>query len=148
MSYIMSGQTRYLKPATHDAIMAIGLSDLKQATKGKISSEPSVKLIEEILEAGYSRGWICRQLGYQRSNNLSFTPTITVAKANRIKQLHDELWVANEVGFKVRCGNGKPIEGKPFREVCDCYGLSDLDQRRHKDRLAQRDYRSRKTLSA
>src|SRR5688500_9224281 len=93
MASIMSGQTKYLKPATHDAIMAIGLSALEGATKGKIDSKPTQKLVAEILEAGYSKGWICRQLGFQRSNNLDLYPTITAAKAAKIKQLHDRLWV-------------------------------------------------------
>jgi hypothetical protein len=144
----MSGQTRYLKPATHDAIMAIGLSAAESAERGKIDSKPSQKLIAEILEAGYSKGWICRQIGYQRSNNLDFQPTITAAKAHKIKQLHNELWLANEIGWKVKCGNGKPIYGKPFREVCRCYGTSDLERRREADRLKRQDFRARKALSA
>lgn len=148
MASIMSGQTKHLKPATYHAIMAIGVSATQGATKGKISSATSKKLADEILGAGYSKGWICRQLGFQRSNNLEFHPTITAAKANKIKDLHDRLWKENEVGWQVKCGNGTAIYGKSFREACTCYGLSDLDQKRQRDRLAQRDYRQKKSDEA
>jgi hypothetical protein len=148
MASIMSGETKYLKPATHNAIMAIGLSAIEGAERGKISSEPSKKLIEEILEAGYSQGWICRQLGFQRSNNLDLYPTITAAKANKIKKLHDQLWIENQPGQKVKCGNGTPIYGKPFREACTCYGLSDLERKRESDRIRQRDFRAKNTDEA
>lgn len=144
----MSGQTRYLKPATHDAIMAIGLSAAESAERGKIDSKPSQKLIAEILDAGYSKGWICRKLDFQRSNNLDFYPTITAAKAHKIKQLHNELWLANEIGWKVKCGNGKPIYGKPFRDACQCFGLHDQAKKNELRRERQQEYRARKALSA
>lgn len=148
MASIMSGQTKYLKPQTHDAIMAIGLSAMKEAERGKIDSKPTQKLVAEILEAGYSKGWICRQLGFQASNNLDFYPTITAAKAHKIKHLHDRLWIGNEVGWQVKCGNGRPIYGKPFREACNCYGLHDHVKANEIRRNRQQEYRSRKALSA
>lgn len=138
----MSGQTKYLKPATYDAIMAVGVSALQGAKRGKVSSAHSNKHIDEILEAGYSKGWICRQLGFQRSNNLRLAPTVTAAKALKIQAIHDRLWTANEVGQKVTCGHGKPIYGQPFRQVCNCYGVSDLQVKRNKAAEKQRQYRA------
>lgn len=140
----MSGQTKYLKPATYDAIMAVGTSAIQGAKKGKIGSEHSKHLIEEILQAGYSKGWICRQLGYQRSNNLNVSGRITAAKAAKIQALHDDLWMANGKGWRVKCGGGHRIYGTPFRSVCSCYGVSDLEIKRQKDREKKREERLKK----
>jgi hypothetical protein len=144
MAAIMSGQTKYIKLETHDAIMAVGLSATQGATRGKIGSEQSEQYIEEILLAGYSKGWICRQLGFQRSNNLKLSRSITAAKAAKIKAIHDRLWLANERGWKVLSGNSPRIYGHHFREVCQCYGTSDLQLKRQKDAEKQRQIRERK----
>lgn len=144
---ILNGQAKYLKPQTFDAVMAVGLSAIETAKAGKIDSKKSARLIEEILEAGYSKGWIARQLGL-KINTFQISPTITVARANRIRDLHDKLWKENEIGWRVKTGNAPPIPGKTFREACHCYGLSDLERKRQADRLKQQDFRARKALSA
>lgn len=140
MAAIMSGETKFLKPGTHDAIMAVGLSSMLQAQRGKVSSEPSKRLVAEILAAGYSKGWICRELGLQR-NLLAFDATITAARAQKIRQLHDRLWLANETGWKWRSRCTVTV-GVPFRSVCECYGER---PERVRNRLAKQRERARKT---
>lgn len=139
---ILNGKVKYLKPATFDAVMAVGLSAIETAKSGKIDSKQSAHLIEEILEAGYSKGWIARQLGL-KINSFQLSPTITIARANRIKEIHDRLWKENEVGWQVKAKYGQPIYGKTFREVCTCYGVSDLERKREIARIRQRDFRAR-----
>lgn len=141
MASIMSGQTKYLKPATYDAIMAVGVSAVQGAERGKISSVHSNRLIDEILEVGYSKGWLARQLGL-KINTFQISPTITIARALKIQAIHDRLWTANDTGQRVTCGRGKPIYGKPFRQVCNCYGVSDLQVKRKKAAEKQRRYRA------
>lgn len=144
---ILNGQAKYLKPQTFEAVMAVGLSANETTKTGKIDSKKSARLIEEILEAGYSKGWIARQLGL-KINTFQISPTITIARANRIRDLHDKLWKENEIGWRVKTGNAPPIYGKTFREACTCYGVSDLERKREIARIRQRDFRSRNTDEA
>lgn len=146
LSQIMAGGSRWLHADTADRILCIGLSALKSADKGKIDSTESKRLVAEMVAAGWSKGWICKQIGCTTKNKLHMGKRILASRARRIRQLHDQLWWTNEVGRKL-INHGHVQTGVAIRSVCRCYGRDPaLEQERQ--RQAERRARKKEGVAA
>lgn len=144
IAHVMNGHAVWLRPDTADRILVVGISALETAREGKIGSRESKRLVQEMVNAGFGRGWIGRQLGCTKNNNCKIGDRILASRALKIRQLHDRLWWANETGWK-QISHGSIRIGVPLRSVCKCYGC---DPKTEANREAQQRLRARKATAA
>lgn len=86
---IKSGRASWIRATTERAIMAVACKAAPPATK--VDARPTWRLIERLLEEGYTKGFIAQQLGAKRPALQLQRDRVTKANALKVERIFQRL---------------------------------------------------------
>lgn len=89
---IASGETRRILPDTERALLALTPSTVRLAAAPgtRVDAGPTWELLDDLIERGFPKSWIARELGKGQTLQLSRT-TISAGNATAVAQLHQRI---------------------------------------------------------
>lgn len=127
---LATGEHQRCLPETARRILSITCRD--QAPGGLVDAVETHRLVAEMTDAGVRRYAIAKVIGQSGPALQLGKTSVTRRNADAIQKLHDDLWRAHPI----------------MRGHCRCFGTSDLELRRERNRMEKRAERQRKAVSA